>query len=52
MYDVVGPICESADVISKSRLLKELKQGDLLAILDVGAYGYIMANRYNAHPLP
>ena len=52
VYDVVGPICESADVIGKSRLLKELKQGDLLAILDVGAYGYIMANKYNAHPFP
>ena len=52
VYDIVGPICESADVLGKSRSLKQLKQGDLLAILNVGAYGYVMANNYNSHPLP
>ena len=52
VYDIVGPICESADVLGKSRSLKQLKQGDLLAILDVGAYGHVMASGYNSHPLP
>ena len=52
VYDVVGPICESADVLGKARVFKGLEQDDLLAILDVGAYGYSMANLYNSHPLP
>ena len=52
VYDVVGPICESADVLGKSRTFQELKQGDVLAILDVGAYGASMASGYNSHPFP
>lgn len=51
-YDVVGPICESSDVIAKSVELPELEQGDLLGIADAGAYGFAMASRYNSHELP
>jgi diaminopimelate decarboxylase len=52
LYDVVGPICESSDVIGRDRYLPELDQGDILVIRDVGAYGYSMASFYNAHALP
>lgn len=52
IYDVVGPICESSDFLGKDREFKGVKEGDLLAILDVGAYGYSMASQYNAHALP
>ena len=50
--DVVGPICESSDVLAKARELPALARGDLLAIMDAGAYGYAMASRYNQQPLP
>lgn len=49
---VVGPICESADVLARDRHLPELRPGDRLAIADVGAYGMSMASNYNAHPRP
>lgn len=52
LYDVVGPICESTDFLAKNRPMQELKQGDFLAICDAGAYGFSMANAYNAHPFP
>ena len=51
-FDVVGPICESSDFIGKDRVLTSPSQGDLLAVADVGAYGYVMANHYNLHPFP
>lgn len=51
-YDIVGPICESSDIIGKKRLLPEVKQGEALAIADVGAYGFTMATVYNEHQLP
>lgn len=51
-YDVVGPICESSDFLGRDREFKGVKERDLLAILDVGAYGYSMASTYNAHALP
>lgn len=51
-YDVVGPICESSDVIGKNRSLQELKADEFVAILDTGAYGFSMANVYNLHELP
>jgi len=50
---VVGPNCESADVLAREVSLPlDLAPGDLLAVLDAGAYGAVMANGYNAHPLP
>lgn len=51
-YDVVGPICESADTLGRERHLPELGEGDYLAIMDVGAYGAVMASNYNSHELP
>ncbi|MFX0008725.1 MAG: diaminopimelate decarboxylase [Candidatus Hermodarchaeota archaeon] len=51
-YDIVGPICESGDVLGKERKLKELKERDNLAILDTGAYGYVMSSPYNSRPRP
>jgi diaminopimelate decarboxylase len=49
--DVVGPICESSDVFARDRMLPPLEEGDLVAILDVGAYGAVMANNYNRRML-
>ncbi len=46
-YDVVGPICESADTFGREILLPESKRGDLVAIRSVGAYGRVMASHYN-----
>jgi diaminopimelate decarboxylase len=51
-YDVVGPICESGDVIGKQRVLPELKEDEFLAILDAGAYGFVMSSLYNSRPRP
>jgi diaminopimelate decarboxylase len=49
--DVVGPICESGDCFAKDRQLQELGEGELLAFMSAGAYGYVMASRYNTRPL-
>lgn len=46
-YDVVGPICESADVLARDRRLGSLASGHLLAVLGAGAYGSTMASNYN-----
>ncbi|HRF48857.1 MAG TPA: diaminopimelate decarboxylase, partial [Anaerolineales bacterium] len=50
--DVVGPICESTDVLGRDVALPNLAVGDLLAVRDVGAYGFSMASNYNAQPRP
>jgi len=50
--DIAGNICESGDILAKDRKLPKLKKGDLLAILDAGAYGMSMASVYNSRPLP
>jgi diaminopimelate decarboxylase len=50
--DVVGPICESTDVLGRRVALPEMAVGDLLAVRDVGAYGFSMASNYNAQPRP
>jgi len=50
LYTVVGPICESGDIIARDRMLPEVKRGDPLAILDVGAYGFSMSSQYNGRP--
>ena len=49
VYDVVGPVCESADFLAKDRALAA-KAGDLLAILSAGAYGMVMSSNYNSRP--
>jgi diaminopimelate decarboxylase len=49
--DVVGPICESGDFFCKDRPLPMVGEGDYLALLSAGAYGFVMASNYNARPL-
>jgi len=49
-YDVVGPVCETADIFAADRDLPELKSGELVAILTTGAYGAVMSSAYNARP--
>lgn len=49
VYDVVGPICESTDVLASERALRA-SQGDLMAILSAGAYGFVMSSNYNSRP--
>jgi diaminopimelate decarboxylase len=51
-YTVVGPICETGDVLAKERRLPRLERGDVLAFLDAGAYGFSMASQYNGQPRP
>ncbi len=51
-YDVVGNICESGDVFARDRAVQEIREGDVLAIQDAGAYGMAMASTYNLRPLP
>jgi diaminopimelate decarboxylase len=51
-YDVVGPICESSDVFAKGIELTKCQRGDLLVLKSAGAYGEIMASRYNCRQLP
>ena len=48
--DVVGPICESGDFLALGREMDDAAAGDLLAVHDVGAYGYVMASNYNTRP--
>ncbi len=51
-YDVVGPICESSDVFGVNESLPETHRGDILALRSAGAYGQIMASRYNCRRIP
>ena len=51
-YDVVGPVCESTDTFGSERRFNQLEVGDLLAILDAGAYGSAMSSNYNRRSLP
>ena len=50
--DVVGPVCETGDFFARDRELPPLKPGDLVAILDAGAYGMSLASNYNSRPRP
>lgn len=50
--DIVGPVCESGDCFAKERQLQELGEGELIAFMSAGAYGYTMASRYNTRSLP
>jgi diaminopimelate decarboxylase len=49
LYDIVGPVCESADFLAKGRRL-EAREGDLLAVMSAGAYGMSMSSNYNSRP--
>ena len=48
--DVVGPVCESGDFLTRDRRLPPVKEGDLLAVMSAGAYGFSMASNYNSRP--
>jgi diaminopimelate decarboxylase len=52
LCDVVGPLCESSDTLGKDRTLPRPAVGDLMAVLDTGAYGAVMASNYNRRALP
>ena len=48
--DIVGPICESGDFLAKNREIKAFEQGELLAVMSAGAYGFSMSSTYNSRP--
>lgn len=50
--DIVGPVCETGDFFARDRELPAVGEGDLLAILDAGAYGMVLASNYNTRPRP
>ncbi|QCE33694.1 diaminopimelate decarboxylase [Acetobacteraceae bacterium] len=50
-YDIVGPICESSDFFRRNYTMPRLQCGDIVAILDTGAYGSVMSSSYNSRPL-
>ena len=50
VVDVVGPVCESSDFFARDRILPRVEEGDLLAVLDAGAYGMALASNYNTRP--
>ena len=52
LADIVGPLCETSDTLGKDRRLPRPRPGDLLAVLDAGAYGAVMASNYNRRPMP
>lgn len=52
IVDVVGPVCESGDFFARDRELPRVEEGELLAILDTGAYGMVLASNYNTRPRP
>ena len=49
--DVVGPICESGDFLAQDRKMTDVRQGELLAVLSAGAYGFSMSSNYNSRPM-
>jgi diaminopimelate decarboxylase len=51
VYDIVGPVCESADFLARERSLS-IKAGSLLAVMSAGAYGMVMSSNYNTRPRP
>lgn len=50
--DVVGPVCESGDFLARDRVMAEAREGELLAVLDAGAYGMVLGSNYNTRPRP
>jgi diaminopimelate decarboxylase len=50
--DIVGPVCESGDFFAQDRELPAVNEGDILALMSAGAYGFTMASNYNSRPLP
>ena len=52
VVDIVGPVCETGDFFARDREFPSSNEGDLLAILDAGAYGMVLASNYNTRPRP
>ncbi len=52
IVDVVGPVCETGDFLARDREMLLVREGDLLAVLDAGAYGMALASNYNTRPRP
>ncbi|MEO0413885.1 MAG: diaminopimelate decarboxylase [Verrucomicrobiota bacterium] len=50
--DIVGPVCESGDFFAQNRELAKMDEGDRIALLSAGAYGFVMASNYNTRPFP
>ena len=50
--DIVGPLCESSDTLGTDRTVARPQVGDLMAVMDAGAYGSVMASNYNRRPMP
>lgn len=50
LYTIAGPICETGDILAKDRRLPAIVAGDLIAVLDAGAYGFAMSSQYNGRP--
>ena len=50
--DIVGPVCESGDFFARDRVIAPVKPGDLVALLDAGAYGMSLSSNYNSRPRP
>ncbi|TKB79744.1 MAG: diaminopimelate decarboxylase [Nitrospira sp.] len=48
--DVVGPVCESGDFLAKDRKMPDVANGELLAVMSAGAYGFVMSSNYNSRP--
>jgi diaminopimelate decarboxylase len=49
---VVGPLCETGDFLAQDREMPDVEPGELLAILDTGAYGFVLSSNYNTRPRP
>jgi diaminopimelate decarboxylase len=49
-YTITGPICETGDILAADRKLPQITAGDIIAVLDTGAYGYAMSSQYNCRP--
>jgi len=52
IVDVVGPICETGDYLAQDREIPVVKEGDYIAAMSAGAYGFTMASNYNTRPMP
>lgn len=50
--DVVGPVCETGDFLARDRMIPDIREGELLAVLDAGAYGTVLGSNYNTRPRP
>ncbi|AGK61738.1 diaminopimelate decarboxylase [Archaeoglobus sulfaticallidus PM70-1] len=50
VYTIAGPICESGDILAEDRKLPVVEKGDLIAVYDAGAYGFVMSSQYNGRP--